>query len=101
MWRDLFFFLMVRRPPRSTRTDTLFPYTTLFRSLKQKGMSVLRQKSRGDMYIEAMVEVPVELTRKQKELLKEFEKAGGTRSHSPQAEGFFSRVKEFWEDLTE
>src|SRR3546814_3430283 len=32
-WRSLFFFfLMIRRPPRSTRTDTLFPYTTLFRS---------------------------------------------------------------------
>src|SRR3546814_7377259 len=30
----LFFFLMIRRPPRSTRTDTLFPYTTLFRSLE-------------------------------------------------------------------
>src|SRR3546814_6242004 len=30
-----FFFLMIRRPPRSTRTDTLFPYTTLFRSRKQ------------------------------------------------------------------
>src|SRR3546814_13237546 len=30
---SLFFFLMIRRPPRSTRTDTLFPYTTLFRSL--------------------------------------------------------------------
>src|SRR3546814_6713255 len=29
----LFFFLMIRRPPRSTRTDTLFPFTTLFRSL--------------------------------------------------------------------
>src|SRR3546814_14422093 len=29
---DLFFFLMIRRPPSSTRTDTLFPYTTLFRS---------------------------------------------------------------------
>src|SRR3546814_12834237 len=28
-----FFFLMIRRPPRSTRTDTLFPYTTLFRSV--------------------------------------------------------------------
>src|SRR3546814_11282849 len=28
----IFFFLMIRRPPRSTRTDTLFPYTTLFRS---------------------------------------------------------------------
>src|SRR3546814_2626141 len=32
----VFFFLMIRRPPRSTRTDTLFPYTTLFRSLDQK-----------------------------------------------------------------
>src|SRR3546814_13889398 len=32
----LFFFLMIRRPPRSTRTDTLFPYTTLFRSLRQR-----------------------------------------------------------------
>src|SRR3546814_15765464 len=31
---DLFFVLMIRRPPRSTRTDTLFPYTTLFRSPK-------------------------------------------------------------------
>src|SRR3546814_12731786 len=30
--QHLFFFLMIRRPPRSTRTDTLFPYTTLFRS---------------------------------------------------------------------
>src|SRR3546814_14987017 len=29
---SLFFFLMIRRPPRATRTDTLFPYTTLFRS---------------------------------------------------------------------
>src|SRR3546814_11932810 len=32
----LFFFLMIRRPPRSTRTDTLFPYTTLFRSEKRR-----------------------------------------------------------------
>src|SRR3546814_12912413 len=31
-WFSFFFFLMIRRPPRSTRTDTLFPYTTLFRS---------------------------------------------------------------------
>src|SRR3546814_5995255 len=31
-----FFFLMIRRPPRSTRTDTLFPYTTLFRSASQR-----------------------------------------------------------------
>src|SRR3546814_12887519 len=33
LFRLFFFFLMIRRPPRSTRTDTLFPYTTLFRSL--------------------------------------------------------------------
>src|SRR3546814_14025598 len=33
MRSDSFFFLMIRRPPRSTRTDTLFPYTTLFRSI--------------------------------------------------------------------
>src|SRR3546814_21116123 len=32
-----FFFLMIRRPPRSTRTDTLFPYTTLFRSADDEG----------------------------------------------------------------
>src|SRR3546814_2655129 len=32
----MFFFLMIRRPPRSTRTDTLFPYTTLFRSLHDR-----------------------------------------------------------------
>src|SRR3546814_13510904 len=34
----LFFFLMIRRPPRSTRTDTLFPYTTLFRSERSEGL---------------------------------------------------------------
>src|SRR3546814_17422019 len=33
---DCFFFLMIRRPPRSTRTDTLFPYTTLFRSARRE-----------------------------------------------------------------
>src|SRR3546814_10017359 len=38
----LFFFLMLRRPPRSTRTDTLFPYTTLFRSSLARGLGVLR-----------------------------------------------------------
>src|SRR3546814_15831336 len=33
-----FFFLMIRRPPRSTRTDTLFPYTTLFRSSRRRSL---------------------------------------------------------------
>src|SRR3546814_17563303 len=35
MYICIFFFLMIRRPPRSTRTDTLFPYTTLFRSARR------------------------------------------------------------------
>src|SRR3546814_3059439 len=37
----LFFFLMIRRPPRSTRTDTLFPYTTLFRSASFSNIMVM------------------------------------------------------------
>src|SRR3546814_3994192 len=37
---SFFFFLMIRRPPRSTRTDTLFPYTTLFRSSRHRGSQV-------------------------------------------------------------
>src|SRR3546814_20016884 len=42
MWIVLcFFFLMIRRPPRSTRTDTLFPYTTLFRSLPASSATAL------------------------------------------------------------
>src|SRR3546814_8722687 len=38
-----FFFLMIRRPPRSTRTDTLFPYTTLFRSLGRQEAGLAQQ----------------------------------------------------------
>ncbi len=69
--------------------------------LRGKGMSVLQSKSRGDMYIDAQVETPVKLTKKQKELLREFDNSGGSEVHSPRSEGFFSKVKEFWEDLTE
>src|SRR3546814_9354415 len=44
----VFFFLMIRRPPRSTRTDTLFPYTTLFRSHgKRSGASGIRRRARS------------------------------------------------------
>src|SRR3546814_16467044 len=41
---SFFFFLMIRRPPRSTRTDTLFPYTTLFRSAELYGESDRRRR---------------------------------------------------------
>src|SRR3546814_12173791 len=45
-----FVFLMIRRPPRSTRTDTLFPYTTLFRSAKQFLASRRREGRRRDRF---------------------------------------------------
>ena len=69
--------------------------------LKNKGMSVLRSKNRGDMFIQASVETPVNLTKRQRELLKEFEEAGDGQSHNPESDGFFSKVKEFWDDLNE
>src|SRR3546814_9846648 len=44
----LFFFLMIRRPPRSTRTDTLFPYTTLFRSFSASWRTGTSRSGRGN-----------------------------------------------------
>jgi len=61
--------------------------------LRGKGMPIMRSTQRGDMYIEITVETPTNLTPKQKDLLKEFEKAGKT---SPEAEGFFTKVKEMF-----
>lgn len=69
--------------------------------LKGRGMSVMRSQSRGDMYIHANVETPVNLSKKQKELLREFDKNSEGKSNSPESEGFFSKVKDFWEDLKE
>jgi molecular chaperone DnaJ len=69
--------------------------------LKGKGMSVLRSHARGDMYIQVSVETPVNLTKRQQELLREFETVGKGKKTSPESEGFFARVREFWEDLTE
>src|SRR3546814_4618864 len=51
-----FFFLMIRRPPRSTRTDTLFPYTTLFRSGRAAGFGEHLGDRRGQRGL-AMVDV--------------------------------------------
>ena len=62
--------------------------------LRGKGMPVVRSTQRGDMYIEINVETPTNLTAKQKDLLKEFEKAGSKTS--PEAEGFFTKVKEMF-----
>jgi molecular chaperone DnaJ len=69
--------------------------------LKGKGMTVLRSPLRGDMFVNAVVETPVNLTKRQQELLREFENAGENRKTHPESEGFFARVKEFFEDLRE
>ena len=69
--------------------------------LRGKGMTVLRSPVRGDMFIHAIVETPVNLTKRQQELLREFDKAGENGKTSPESEGFFARVKEFFEDLRE
>jgi molecular chaperone DnaJ len=69
--------------------------------LKSKGMSVLRSAARGDMFIEAIVETPVNLNKRQKELLREFEEASENAATHPESEGFFARVREFFEDLRE
>jgi molecular chaperone DnaJ len=69
--------------------------------LKGKGMSVLRSKERGDMFVQASVETPVNLTKKQKALLKEFESEGGNEQNNPETDGFFTKVKELWKDLKE
>jgi molecular chaperone DnaJ len=80
--------------PAGTQSETQF-------RLKGKGMSILRQTRRGDMYVEANVEIPVNLNSKQKAILQEFEKEGGTsKKHSPKSQSFFSKLKEVWEDLT-
>ena len=67
--------------------------------LRGKGMSVLRSNQRGDHYIEVQVETPVNLSKRQKELLQEFEASDKGRKTSPESASFFARVKELWDDL--
>jgi molecular chaperone DnaJ len=69
--------------------------------LKGNGMSILRSEARGDMYIEMFVETPVNLDKKQMDLMKQLddslEKSG--RKNTPESENFFHKMKEFWTDL--
>jgi molecular chaperone DnaJ len=63
--------------------------------IASKGMPVLRSRQCGDMYVQVVVETPQNLTKKQQELLAEFEKlsSGATQ---PEAAGFFTKVKDFF-----
>lgn len=75
--------------PEGTETGKQF-------RLKGKGMPVLRSRVQGDMYIQVEVETPKSLTRRQRELLEEFERESHKET-SPASAGFFNRVREFFE----
>jgi molecular chaperone DnaJ len=77
--------------PAGTQTGEQF-------RLRGKGFSVLRSSQRGDMYIQVAVETPQHLTRRQKELMEEFEvEARNNAKGNPDSEGFFAKVKEFFD----
>jgi molecular chaperone DnaJ len=79
--------------PAGTQTGDQF-------RLRSKGFSVLRSTARGDMYVQVVVETPQNLSRRQRELLEEFEaEAIKDGRSSPESEGFFAKVKEFWDGL--
>ena len=65
--------------------------------LRSKGMAALRGTGNGDLFIELAVETPVNLTSKQKELLKEFEAL--SVDNNPHSKNFFSSVKGFWDSV--
>lgn len=73
--------------PEGTQSDDKLRLTS-------KGMYKLNSTHRGDMYIKVNVETPVKLTKKQKEILEEFEKEYG--GSSPKSEKFFSKIKDIW-----
>jgi molecular chaperone DnaJ len=75
--------------PEGTQTGKRF-------RLQNKGMTVLRSKAHGDMYVQVAVETPQKLTKRQKELLAEFEKESSKETH-PESSGFFAKMREFFE----
>ena len=77
--------------PGGTQTGRRFRLTG-------KGMPVLRSKQTGDMYVQVAVETPQKLTKRQRELMVEFEKLSSEETQ-PESAGFFSRVKEFIDGL--
>ena len=79
--------------PEGTQTGRQF-------RLKAKGMPVLRSRQLGDMYVQIVVETPQHLTRRQRELLQEFEEVSSARNN-PESAGFFTRVKDFFDALSD
>jgi molecular chaperone DnaJ len=66
--------------------------------VRNKGMPVLRSREVGDLYIQVNVETPQNLTKRQRELLFEFESLSSNNTH-PESSGFFAKMKDFFENL--
>ncbi len=79
--------------PEGTQTGKQF-------RLKSKGMPVLRSNNFGDLYIQVVTETPQKLTKRQRELLEEFDQIS-SEHNSPESAGFFSRMKSFLDSLAE
>jgi molecular chaperone DnaJ len=68
--------------------------------LKAKGMPVLRSTQTGDLYIQIQIETPQKLTKRQRELLQEFEQLS-SKENNPESTGFFARMKDFFDTLSD
>ena len=79
--------------PEGTQTGKQF-------RVRGKGMPVLRSPQTGDLFIQVTIETPQNLSRRQRDLLEEFEEISSS-DNSPQSTGFFARMKEFFEGLSE
>ena len=75
--------------PEGTQTGKRF-------RLQGQGMPVLRSKARGDMYVQVSVETPQKLTKRQRELLSEFDKES-SKDTQPETSGFFSKMRELFD----
>ena len=65
--------------------------------LRGKGMPIIRNKDYGDLYIRAVTEVPISLTKEQKNLLEQFKKLEDTKTN-PSIKNFFEKAKGFWKN---
>jgi len=85
----------VMRIPTETQTGKLF-------RLRGKGVKSVRSSAPGDLLCRVVVETPVRLTKRQRELLEEFEATfeGQGAEHSPRASSWLDGVKSFWERMT-
>ena len=80
------------RVPEGTQSGRQF-------KVKGKGMPGLRSRDFGDLYIQAVVETPQSLTKRQRELLTEFEAESSAKTH-PESSGFFAKMRDLFENLS-